>query len=256
MRHKDARGHYSATDAKVMATDNRNVQQVSPSKDHKSLTPVNQSKTCTMVAKSHEDGEEAFTSVNVERPRPSGISMKSSSDGLTNNDEVKYRAACRAQSNDGHTYIGVGRLNGQPVKVLRDTGCTGMIVDRALIPDSMVIPGSSGSLLANVYLDSPHFKGHCRVMCVSSPVYPVMIGNVRGARQILPDPDYKAEDQRKARARTGPMGATTMMMTTKLVICLVGCSERSPTETTLRIETRRRGQPSSRRTRGVCNTCS
>ena len=34
-----------------------------------------------------------------------------------------------------------------PEKVLRDTGCTGMIVDRALIPDSMVIPGSSGSLL-------------------------------------------------------------------------------------------------------------
>ena len=200
----DARGHYSATDAKVMATDNRNVQQVSPSKDHKSLTPVNQSnqKTCTMVANSHEDTEEAFTSVNVERPRSSGFSMKSSSDGLTNNDEVKHRAACRAQSNDGHTYIGVGRLNGQPVKVLRDTGCTGMIVDRALIPDSMVIPGSSGSLLANVYLDSPHFKGHCRVMCVSSPVFPVMIGNVRGARQILPDPDYKAEDQRKARART------------------------------------------------------
>ena len=51
------------------------------------------------------------------------------------------------------------------MKVLRDTGCicTGMIV--ALIPNMMVIPGSSGSLqmvdhtmidvlLANVYLDS------------------------------------------------------------------------------------------------------
>ena len=32
------------------------------------------------------------------------------------------------------------------VKVLRDTGCTGMIVDRALVPDVMVIPGSSGLL--------------------------------------------------------------------------------------------------------------
>ena len=79
--------------------------------------------------------------------------------------------------------MGVGKLNGQPVKVLRDTGCTGMIVDRALVPDVLVIPGSSGSLqmvdhtlidvpLANVYLDSPYYKGHCRVMCVSSPVYP------------------------------------------------------------------------------------
>ena len=39
-------------------------------------------------------------------------------------------------------------------------------------------------------------------MCVSSAVYPVIIGNVRGERQMLPDPDWKAEDQREARART------------------------------------------------------
>ena len=88
-----------------------------------------------------------------------------------------------------------------------------MIVDRALVPEVMVIPGSSGSLqmvdhtlndvpLGNVYLDSPYYKGHCRVMCVSSPVYPVIIGNVRGARRMLPDPDWKAEDQPGVRART------------------------------------------------------
>ena len=82
-------------------------------------------------------------------------------------------------------------------------------MDRALIPNSMVIPGSLGSLqmvdytlidvpLANVYLDSPFYKGHCKVICVSSPVYPVIIGNVRGARQMLPDTDWKAEDQREA----------------------------------------------------------
>ena len=58
-------------------------------------------------------------------------------------------------------------------------------------------------LLANVYLDSPHYKGHCKVMCVSYPIYPVIIGNVRGVGQMWPDPDWKAEDQRGARARTG-----------------------------------------------------
>ena len=52
----------------------------------------------------------------------------------------------------------------------------------------------------NVYLDSPYYKGHCRVMCVSSPVYPVIIGNVRGARRLFPD--WKAEDQPRVRART------------------------------------------------------
>ena len=107
----------------------------------------------------------------------------------------------------------VGKLNGRPLKVLQDTGCTGMSVDRALIPNSMVIPGSSGSLqmvdhtlidvpLANVYLDSPYYKGHCKVICVSSPIYPVIIGNVRSAGQMLPDPDWKAENQREAHSRT------------------------------------------------------
>ena len=34
--------------------------------------------------------------------------------------------------------------------------------------------------LANVYLDSPYYNGHCKLMCVSSPVHPVIIGNVVG----------------------------------------------------------------------------
>ena len=72
-----------------------------------------------MMAKSHEDGEEAFTCVNVERLRSSGNSKKGS------NDEAIYSAACCAHSNDGQIYTGVGKLTGRPVKVLRDIGCTG-----------------------------------------------------------------------------------------------------------------------------------
>ena len=149
----------------------------------------------------------------MEGTRSRRNSKKSGIEGSTNSDRMVYSAVCRAQSNDGQTYVGVGKLNGRPVKVIRDTGCTGMIVDRALVQEVMVIPGSSGSLqmvdhtlidglLANVYLDSPYYKGHCRLMCVSSTVYPVIIGNVRGARRMLPDPDWKAEDQPGVRART------------------------------------------------------
>ena len=115
--------------------------------------------------------------MKVEKPRSSENSKKSNSNRSISDDEAIYSVACCAQSNVGQIYIEVGKLNGQPVKVLRDTGCTGMIVDRALIPDSMVIPGSSGSLqmvdhtrinvpLANVYLDSPYYKGCFKVMCV------------------------------------------------------------------------------------------
>ena len=168
-----------------------------------------------------------------------------------------YSAACRAQSNDGQIYIEVGKLNGWPVNVLRDTGSTGMIVERALIPHSMVIPGSSGwpqmvdhtlinVPLANVYLDSPYYKGYCNVMCVSSPIYPVITGNVRGACQMLPDPDWKVEDQREARDRTsggnnndddnqgGDMPSWMFR-------------EESNRGKTKKTETRRRSQPRSRR---------
>ena len=193
--------------------------KISPGKDQKgSSTPVSQSsqkKTRAMVAQLDEDGEKAFTCLEVEGTRSRRNSKQSGTEGSTNSDRAVYSAVCRAQSNDGQTFVGVGKLNGRPVKVLRDTGCTGMIVDRALVPDVMVIPGSSGSLqmvdhmlmlidvpLANVYLDSLYYKGHCRVMCVSSPVYPVIIGNMRSARQMLPDPDWKAEDQPGVRART------------------------------------------------------
>ena len=161
--------------------------KTSPGKEQKgSSTPVSQSSqknTRAMVAQLDEDGEKAFTCVEVEGTRSRSNLKKSGTEGSTNSDRTVYSAVCRAQSNDGQTYVGVGKLNGRPVKVLRDTGCTGMIVDRALVPEVMVIPGSSGSLqmvdhmlidvpLANIYLDSPYYKGHCRVMCVSSPVYP------------------------------------------------------------------------------------
>ena len=56
-------------------------------------------------------------------------------------------------------------------------------------------PAGDTRQLANVYLDSPYYRGHCRVMCVSSPVYPVIIGNVHGAHRMLKDPDWMVEDQ-------------------------------------------------------------
>ena len=112
--------------------------KISPGKDQKgSSTPVSQSsqkKTRAMVAQLDEDGEKAFTCVEVEGTRSRSNLKKSGTEGSTHSDRAVYSAVCRAQSNDGQTYVGVGKLNARPVKVLRDTGCTGMIVDRALVP--------------------------------------------------------------------------------------------------------------------------
>ena len=144
--------------------------KISLGKDQK-ISPVshNSHKTRAIVAQLDEDGEKAFTRVEVEGTRSRRNSKKSGTEGSPNSDRAVYSAVCRAQSNDGQTYVGVGKLNGRPVKVLRDTGCTGIIVDRALIPNVMVIPGSSGSLqmvdhtlidvpLANVYRILPNTR--------------------------------------------------------------------------------------------------
>ena len=63
-----------------------------------------------MVARSNEDGEEALTCVNVDRPRSSGNSKRSNLKGLISNDEAIHRAACHAQSNYGSIYIGVRQV--------------------------------------------------------------------------------------------------------------------------------------------------
>ena len=103
--------------------------KISPGKDQKgSSTPVSQKKTRAMVAQLDEDGEKAFTCVEMKVTRSKRNSKKSGTAGSTNSDRAVYSAVCRAQSNDGQNYIGVGKLNGRPVKVQRDTGCTGMIV--------------------------------------------------------------------------------------------------------------------------------
>ena len=142
-----------------------------------------------------------------------------------------------------------------------------MIVDIALVPDVMVIPGSTGSLqmvdhtlidvpLANVYLDSLYYKGHCRVKCVSSPVYPVIIGNVQGATRMLPDPDWKAEDQPGVRARTSGGNKDKDNDDDRVGIYLLGCL-RGSTRRLRRVlrgrETLRRNQPSPRKMKTVLN---
>ena len=156
--------------------------KISPGKDQKGpstlVSQSSQKKACAMVAQLHEDGEKACTCVEVEETRSKRNLKKRGTEGSTISDRAVYSAVCRPQSDDGQTYVGVGNLNGGTVKVLRDTGCTLMILDRALVLNVMVIPGSSGWVqmvdhtlidvsLASVFLDSLHYKGHCRVMCVS-----------------------------------------------------------------------------------------
>ena len=80
------------------------------------MSQSSQKKTHAMVAQSCEDGEYPLTCVRVERTRSKRSLKKSGTEGLTNSDRAVYNAVYRAQSNEGQTYLGVGKLNGWPVK--------------------------------------------------------------------------------------------------------------------------------------------
>ena len=93
IRHKDARGCCGATVVKT-----EYGTKISPGKDQKgSLTPVSQScqkKTRAMVAQLDEDGEKAFTCVEVEGTRSRRNSKESGAEGSTNSDRVVFSAIC------------------------------------------------------------------------------------------------------------------------------------------------------------------
>ena len=84
-----------------------------------------------------------------------------------------------------------GTLNGVPVQILRDTGCTGLLVRQDLI-DPATLTGSKALLIkvdtsqevsniARCTIESPVFSGTVDVLCVPSLVCDVVVGNVPGA---------------------------------------------------------------------------
>lgn len=101
--------------------------------------------------------------------------------------------------NDQMPVVG-DRVGTQEVVVLRDTGCSGIVVRRGLIKDSellkqtcKLVDGREISVhIAQVHLDTPYFKGTRHIWFMDMPLYDVSTGNVPGAYEPgKPDPDWK-----------------------------------------------------------------
>ncbi|KAH9368018.1 hypothetical protein HPB48_021679 [Haemaphysalis longicornis] len=90
--------------------------------------------------------------------------------------------------------VSKGRVEDKPAIVLRDTGTNTVIVRQSLIPRA-AFTGTTCTLQladgkcvtvpeAKVFIESPFFTGMVLVSCLKSPLYDVIIGNVRGARDF------------------------------------------------------------------------
>ena len=83
-----------------------------------------------------------------------------------------------------------GFVGTQAVKVLRDTGCSGVVVKKSLVTPKQYIGQTQrcifidGSVhafpMAEIYLDTPFFTGHVSAVVIENPLYPLIVGNIKG----------------------------------------------------------------------------
>ena len=107
-------------------------------------------------------------------------------------DTLKLSASSPMTSGSDNMKTIKGMLGQKIVNVLRDTGCTGVIVNQSLVPESsftgrihmcMVIDRSTLELPeAKVYLNTPYFEGEVIALCMKNPLVEVILGNIQGAR--------------------------------------------------------------------------
>jgi len=103
--------------------------------------------------------------------------------------------ACQSQETCHRMPAAKGTVEGKPATVLRDTGCSSIVVRRSLLPDKLtgqealciLIDGTiRRTPVAEILVDTPYYRGLTTAVCMTNPIYDLIIGNVKGA--IEPNP--------------------------------------------------------------------
>ena len=92
-----------------------------------------------------------------------------------------------------------GRVGEKTVDVLRDNGCSGVVVRKDLVSEdqltavfNVMLPFDNTARkvpIARIYVDTPYLKGHVEVQGLSDPICDLIIGNLPDARDAQnPDP--------------------------------------------------------------------
>ena len=99
--------------------------------------------------------------------------------------------ACRDANMTVKMPTAEGKVGPHKVLVLRDTGCSTVVVRRDLVPDEaltgaiqtcVMIDGTvRRTPVAIIEVDSPFFKGTVKAICMRKPLYGLIIGNIPGA---------------------------------------------------------------------------
>ena len=106
--------------------------------------------------------------------------------------------ACQSQEGCHRMPTAKGTVEGRPVTVLRDTGCSSVVVRRSLVPDSKLTGQEAvcslidGTIrrtpVAKIFVQTPYYTGLTTAVCMLNPIYDLIVGNIRGATEPNPSP--------------------------------------------------------------------
>ena len=88
-----------------------------------------------------------------------------------------------------------GQLDGRKVRVLRDSGCSTVVVRRELVPEEKLTGKTSTCVMidgtvrsfptARIDIDTPYLSGNVEAVCMKRPLYDVIVGNVEGVHEVM-----------------------------------------------------------------------
>ena len=100
--------------------------------------------------------------------------------------------ACLEENLNIQMPTSVGMVGNKSVTVLRDSGCSGLIVKKELVAGGQ-LTGKVGymmtvshtllkALFANIEVSTPYYSGTVEALWLRDPLYQLIIGNIPGAR--------------------------------------------------------------------------
>ena len=135
--------------------------------------------------------------------------------------------ACQSSAKSHSVLVAGGSAEGTPVNVLRDTGCSNIVVRRVLVPDDKLTGREERCFLidgtvrytpvAKIYVETPFFSGLTMAVCMKNPICDLVIGNVPGARDVsIPQPveqtTQAVQNRNQAKATKGLMPLITPLI--------------------------------------------
>jgi len=108
--------------------------------------------------------------------------------------------ACQSSCKHDNMPVSDGLVEGQPVKVLRDSGCTSVVIRRSLVPEDKLTGQEERCVLidgtvrrtpvARIHISTPYYTGMTKAVCMNNPLFDVIVGNIPGATGFPPSSLY------------------------------------------------------------------